>query len=292
MKLEIENPYAPIEELKLPLFAEKGIRVFLKREDLSHPFISGNKWRKLKYHLIDAAEQNKNHLVTFGGAYSNHILAAAAAGAKYQFKTTGIIRGEKVENPVLKLCEWFGMRLLFVSRTDYRNKEALYDYYFGSDPDAYFINEGGASALGERGVQEIFDDLNQMYDDIFCSVGTGSTLKGLIQAVKERNLLTVVHGISVLKGAESLDNLIEPSDRERARIYHQFHEGGYAKTTPELLDFIRHFTAQTGILMDQVYEGKMMKALFHLIESDQIIPGSKILTLHNGGLSGMISLLQ
>ncbi len=291
MKLFIENPYAPVEELKLPLFDQKGIQVFLKREDLSHPFISGNKWRKLKYHLIDATENNKNHLVTFGGAYSNHLLAAASAGACYHFKTSGIVRGEKVENPVLKLCEWFGMNLIFVSRTDYKNKALLCEKYFGSNPDTYFISEGGASDLGEQGVREILNDLNQSYDALFCSVGTGCTFKGLVQGVVERNLKTVVYGISVLKGAESLNDLIEPVNGNKARLFHQFHEGGYAKTTPELFKFIRQFSAQTGILLDQVYEGKMMNGLVKLIESNAFEPGSKILALHNGGLSGMLSLM-
>jgi 1-aminocyclopropane-1-carboxylate deaminase len=117
--LTIEAPYAPIEEVKLPLFEEKQLQVFIKREDLSHPYISGNKWRKLKYHLLHAEAMHKNTLVTFGGAYSNHLLATAAAGAKYKFKTYGFVRGEQVSNTVLQLCQLFGMQLQFVIKKNY-----------------------------------------------------------------------------------------------------------------------------------------------------------------------------
>jgi 1-aminocyclopropane-1-carboxylate deaminase len=124
--LQIEAPHAPIEEINMPLFKEKQVQVFIKREDLSHPYISGNKWRKLKYHLLHAEAMHKNTLVTFGGAYSNHLLATAAAGAKYGFRTFGFVRGEQVSNMVLQLCSIFGMQLQFVSRENYRNKEELF----------------------------------------------------------------------------------------------------------------------------------------------------------------------
>lgn len=287
----IENPYAPVEELSLPYFANKNLSLFIKREDLSHPFISGNKWRKLKYHLLAAKAQSKSHLVTFGGAYSNHLLATAAVGAKYNFKTTGYVRGEEVSNPVLKLCRWFGMHLYFVNRTLYKDKFSIFERNYGRDSNAFFIDEGGAGLTGEQGVMELLNDLDKNYDHIVCSVGTGSTFKALVQGVYERNLHCCVTGISVLKGAYNLDELVRQYPQHNRQIFHRFHQGGYAKTTPELLAFIQSFAAQTGILLDQVYEGKMMMAVYKLAEENYFKEHAKILVLHNGGLSGMLSLL-
>lgn len=289
--MQIKNPYAPVEELKVPLFENKGLHLFIKREDLSHPFISGNKWRKLKYHLIDARKNNKTELVTFGGAYSNHLLATAAAGAKYQFRTTGFVRGEEIVNPVLQLCEWFGMRLKFVSRSNYKEKKNLYDLHFGTDPNACFIDEGGAGENGEAGVRELLDDLSEPYDIIACSVGTGCTFKALVEGVLNKHWPTQVYGISILKGVYSLESLVQHIPQNYWQLFHQFHEGGYAKTNPELLAFIKLFASQTGVLLDQVYEGKMMLALHKLASEDFFKSGTRILVLHNGGLTGMLSLL-
>ncbi|MBC7383940.1 MAG: pyridoxal-phosphate dependent enzyme [Bacteroidia bacterium] len=287
----IENPYSPIEELNIPLFENKGLRLFIKREDLSHPFISGNKWRKLKYHLIEAAQLSKTHLVTFGGPYSNHLLATAAAGAKYHFKTTGFVRGEEVSNAVLKLCRWFGMQLHFVKRSDYKNRVEFFAQNYKSDSESYFIDEGGAGTTGETGVKELLGDLNVCYDYIVCSVGTGSTFKALVEGVCERRLNTKVYGISVLKGAENLNDLVQQYPQQYWQLLHNFHQGGYAKTTPQLIAFIQNFASISGVLLDQVYEGKMMMAIFELAQENHFKKGSKILALHNGGLNGLLSLL-
>src|SRR5471030_868604 len=138
--------YSPVQQLHDKLFDEKHIKVFIKRDDLIHPIISGNKWRKLKYILKRARAENKNHLVTFGGAYSNHLLATAAAAAKFGFKATGFVRGEPVDNDTLFLCRLHGMQLIFVDRGPYRDKPALFQKHFGGDEDAFFVGEGGASA--------------------------------------------------------------------------------------------------------------------------------------------------
>lgn len=290
MALHIPKPYAPIEPLYHDIFLQKGVEVFLKREDYSHPFISGNKWRKLKYHLLEAEQQGKTNLVTFGGAYSNHLLATAAAAAKYKLNSYGIVRGEKVENHLLKLCELFGMNLQFVSRTEYRNKEELFERYFGSDQSAYFIAEGGSGVMGEKGVAEILHETNmQTFDVILASVGTGGTLKGLIRGVKENSLSSKVHGIVVLKGAEEMKTEYAEFDENSYQLHFGFHHGGYAKYTSELQAFQKKFASQTGILLDLVYEAKMMWALFNLIESDYFLPGTKICALHNGGSVGLLS---
>src|SRR3978361_173092 len=159
--------YSPVQQISNKLFDEQGLKVFIKRDDLIHPFISGNKWRKLKYILKQAAAQNKTHLVTFGGAFSNHLLATAAAAAKFGFKATGIVRGEEVNNDTLFLCRLHGMNLLFTDRESYRDKSALFNKYFAGDADAFFIDEGGASAEGAKGCSELLHELTQSYDHIF-----------------------------------------------------------------------------------------------------------------------------
>jgi 1-aminocyclopropane-1-carboxylate deaminase len=289
-----EHLYAPIEQLHFDLLKEKQIELFIKREDLIHPFIAGNKWRKLTYILQDASSKNKKHLLTFGGAYSNHLLAVACAGAKYNYKTTGLVRGEEVNNHMLGLCKWFGMKLIFIDRESYRNKTKLFDEYFSENNEAYFINEGGAGELGAKGCGEILNGIENDYSHVFCSVGTGCTIEGLINYVKENKLHSSIEGVVVLKGGDFLQKQIEEKNFNEAnwRLHQGFHEGGYAKTTPELLAFIQNFSAQTGILIDQVYEGKMMKAIFTLAQENYFKKGSKILAIHCGGTLGMLSVVK
>jgi len=166
---------SPVQQIKNDLFKKQGLKVFIKRDDLIHPVISGNKWRKLKYILKKARAEKKTHLVTFGGAYSNHLLATAAAAAQFGFKSTGIVRGEQVSNDTLFLCRLHGMNLLFTDRETYRDKAGFFKRYFINDPDAFFIDEGGASAEGARGCSELIDELPGEYDHIFCACGTGTT---------------------------------------------------------------------------------------------------------------------
>src|ERR1700748_2645069 len=168
MKINLEI-FSPVHQINDKLFDDLGLKVFIKRDDLIHPIISGNKWRKLKYLLKKAQETNKTHLVTFGGAYSNHLLATAAAAAKFGFKATGIVRGEEVENDTLFLCRLHGMNLIFTDRDSYRDKQALFDKHFANDDQAFFIDEGGASPLGAKGCSELVDELTEAYDHIFCA---------------------------------------------------------------------------------------------------------------------------
>lgn len=292
MAFKPEKPYAPLEAIELPLLREKGIHLWLKREDLSHPFISGNKWRKLKYHLLAAQEQEKSLLVTYGGAYSNHVLATAAAGARYGFKTHALVRGESVSNFMLSLCKTFGMQLQFVSREEYKHKEILFEKYFGSNPMAFEIPEGGAGFAGELGVAELIEDLDTSMEhlQLFTSVGTGASFRGLLRGVLQHKLNWKVHGIVVLKGAEAMEDEMLDFEKARWQLHHRFHGGGYAKTNAELLGFINKFASQTGILLDQVYEAKMLLGLLTLIEEDSFEPGQNIVALHNGGLLGLSGL--
>ena len=166
MNIDLEI-YSPVHQINSKLFDEQGISVSIKRDDLIHPLISGNKWRKLKYLLKKAAHENKTHLVTFGGAFSNHLLATAAAATKFGFRSTGIVRGEQADNDTLFFCKLHGMQLIFVDRESYRDKYALFDQYFGDDESAFFIDEGGASPQGAQGCAELVDELTEYYDHIF-----------------------------------------------------------------------------------------------------------------------------
>lgn len=283
---------SPVQQIKNPLFDEKGLQVFIKRDDMIHPVISGNKWRKLKYTLANAYEAGKNHLVTFGGAYSNHLIATAAAAAKFGFKSTGFVRGEEVTNDTLFLCRLHGMQLIFVDRESYREKETLFDQYFGDDHSAFFIHEGGASVAAAQGCSELVVELPQTYDHLFCACGTGTTAAGILNGLQ--HLPTLFHAVPVLKGGEFIADEIKRYTTHNP-IYElntQYHFGGYAKTTPELINFIKDFIASTGILIEPVYTGKMMYALFDLASKNHFKPGSSILAIHTGGLIGLLGMKE
>lgn len=285
--------YSPLEEIRHPLFKEKRITVYLKRDDLIHPLISGNKWRKLKYLLLRAEELGKKHLVTFGGAWSNHLLATACAGAKFGFKTTGIVRGEEVQNDVLFFCRLFGMQLHFVSRERYRNRESLFKELFNNEQDSFFIDEGGASPEAAKGCSEIVAELPPDIDHIFSACGTGTTAAGIINGMAVSHLSTRFHGIPVLKNGEFLREEIRRYTREKHfELHTEYDFGGYAKTTPQLIHFIKEFSAATGILIDPVYTGKMMFALFDLIGKDYFKTEEKIVAVHTGGLFGLLGMKE
>jgi 1-aminocyclopropane-1-carboxylate deaminase len=281
---------SPVEQISDPLFIEKKVEVFVKRDDMIHPFISGNKWRKLKYILSNAESFNKKHLVTFGGAFSNHLLATACAAAKFGLKSTGIVRGEEVQNEVLMLCKLFGMMLIFTDRFSYRDKPSLYKTHFKDDPNAYFIDEGGAGELGVKGCAELVDELPENYDHIFCAAGTGTTAAGIIKSIAGREVTSQVHVIPVLKAGSFIETEIEKYTSHTFELHLNYSFGGYAKTTPELLTFIQNFCKSTGILIEPVYTGKMFFAMYDLIKKDSFCPGSKILAIHTGGLTGILGM--
>ncbi len=284
--------YSPEEEIFNPIFREKNIRVFVKRDDLIHPFISGNKWRKLKYNLREAKNLNKTHLITFGGAYSNHLLATAAASAKFGFKSTAFVRGEKVENQLLMMCRLFGMELIFTEREAYRDKQKLFNENFAEDVNSFFIDEGGSGELAVKGVAELVNELNQEYDHLFCASGTGTTAAGILRGLNNNKLNTKLHAVPVLKGGEFIRNEIlnYNSESDNFEIHLDYHFGGYAKTSPELLKFIQTFSSSSGILLDPVYTAKLFYALFDLIEKDYFEKNSKILAIHTGGLFGLLGM--
>lgn len=291
MNIDLEF-VSPVHQINNKLFAEKGIEVFLKRDDLIHPIISGNKWRKLKYILKKAVSENKTHLVTFGGAYSNHLLATAAAAATFGLKATGMVRGEEVNNDTLFLCRLHGMELLFTDRESYRDKPAFFLKYFGDNTEAFFIDEGGACADGAKGCSELLDELTETYDHIFCACGTGTTAAGIINGIQRLHLPTLFNAVPVLKNGgfikQEIDGfLIAPA---HYMLHTEYHFGGYGKTTPELINFVKQFVAATGILIEPVYTGKMLYALYSLAANNYFMPGSRILAIHSGGIWGLLGM--
>ncbi|WP_456238591.1 1-aminocyclopropane-1-carboxylate deaminase/D-cysteine desulfhydrase [Pedobacter jamesrossensis] len=264
----------------------------MKRDDLIDPYISGNKWRKLKYILEEAQSQKKTHLVTFGGAYSNHLVATAAAASRSGLKSTAFVRGEQVNNEMLLLCKLFGMNLLFTDRESYKDKPALFNQYFRENNDTYFIDEGGASNEAVIGCAEIIDDLKDTYDHIFCAAGTGTTAAGLFKGIQKHGLKTKLHVIPVLKNGSFIkDEILKYSPNADNLILHlNYHFGGYAKTTPELFEFIKSFTSKTGLLLDPVYTAKMFYAIVDLQQKNILNIDDKILALHTGGLLGIFGM--
>jgi 1-aminocyclopropane-1-carboxylate deaminase len=267
-----------IQTIPSDFFSEKEIEFSVLRLDLIHPQISGNKWFKLKYNLKEAKKLGHDTILTFGGAFSNHIHAAAIACQQEGFKSIGIIRGEKdsENNSTLSEAKKYGMQLEFISREEYKKRTdpgfiPSLKEKFG---ELYLIPEGGNNELGEKGCSEILPDNND-FDFIFCAVGTGTTFRGIKRSIQPVQKLI---GISVLKGAGELNS--DPG------IISGYHFGAYAKHTGELLNFKKKFEDETGIPLDYVYTSKLFYAVNDLISKGQIPAKSKVLVIHSGGLQG------
>lgn len=268
-----------------------NIRFTVKREDLLHPHISGNKFRKLKYNILQAKAQGKTCLLTFGGAFSNHIAATAAAGKEYGFNTIGIIRGEELaakisENPTLSFARDCGMQLQFISREAYRNKAEVYfteglREQFG---DFYLVPEGGTNALAVQGCEEILNEGDSAFTHICCAVGTGGTISGIINSALPHQK---VIGFPALKGAGLSDDICKFARKGDWQLVEDYHFGGYGKVTEELIVFINDFYAATGILLDPVYTGKLFFGVIDLIKKGYFPQDSDVLLIHTGGLQGI-----
>lgn len=282
---------SPLQRIITRQTEDSGIELFIKRDDLLHPGISGNKWRKLKYNLIELKASGKEGIVTLGGAFSNHLHAVAVAGKVFGISTIGIVRGEKPAqlSKTLLACLESGMKLHFVSRGSYKEKggseevQALISKY----PSFLFIPEGGENEAAKKGCAEIINELDFTPDYVCVPCGTGTTLAGLVQSNQQK---TKFLGFPVLKGAENtiIEN-IETSSRVNVyQLISDYHFGGYAKHTTELLDFIRSFEKETGIILEQVYTGKMLFGIMDLISKGFFPKRSKIVTIHTGGLQGRL----
>jgi len=291
------NLPSPVTQIKTPLLVEKKIKLFIKRDELIHPVIQGNKWRKLKYNLIEAQKTNCRTLLSFGGAYSNHLHALAYAGKQLGIKTIGIIRGEAPQplNPCLQDMQNWGMQLKFIKRIDYKQKNNpdFLKYLKQQLGDFYLIPEGANNAQGIKGCAEILKELQEPYDVICCEVGSGTMLSSLIQ--NDINPHTQYLGFAVMKNAQLDDDIcnslkmIEKSATQLPawKINHAYHFGGFAKTTEELNHFIKAFKQQHNIQLEPVYSGKMLWGIFDLISKDHFKPDATILAIHGGGLQGL-----
>jgi 1-aminocyclopropane-1-carboxylate deaminase len=275
----------------IPINLPKGISLVIKREDLIHPFVSGNKFRKLKYNLLQAKAENQSTLLTFGGAYSNHIAAVAYAGKENGFQTIGVIRGDelgdKIEsNPTLKFAQECGMQFEFVSRETYRLKtEATYLEQLQQQYGAfYLIPEGGTNAFAIQGCEEILTPEDASFDYVACAIGTGGTISGIINSVLPHQK---VLGFPALKGDFLQDEIRNFVRQDNWELITDYHFGGYGKVTNDLIDWINQFYEQTQIPLDPVYTGKMVFGIVDLIAKNYFPENAKILLIHTGGLQGI-----
>ena len=289
----MDNPKTPVVELSNTLTREKGLQLFLKRDDLIHPAISGNKWRKLKYNLIEAQRLGMDKILTFGGAFSNHIYATAAASKACNLQSIGLIRGEysRLDNPTLTFAKEMGMVLHRVAKKDYQNKEALIEKF--ADDKTYVIPEGGSNLHALRGVAEMVEEtIAQLEREAITwvtSVGTGGTMTGIIAGAAGRG---EVLGFSSLKGnflAAEVKKIIQLAELDFSNwtVNNAFHFGGYAKYDEHLIDFINQFKSEYEIQLEPLYNGKMMYGLFELIREDYFKRGTTIVAIHTGGLQGI-----
>ena len=270
---------------------DRNIEVYIKREDLIHPFVSGNKFRKLKYNLAEAKKKNVTTLLTFGGAFSNHIAAVAAAGKMTGFKTIGIIRGDEladkvVNNPTLKFASENGMQLEFVAREMYRSKtdEAFLSKLKQQFGDYYLIPEGGTNELAVKGCTEILTEEDKKFNYVTCAVGTGGTISGIIQSCTSNQQ---VLGFPALKGDFLQNEIRNFVTNSNWQLIKGFEFGGYGKVTTELVAFMNAFYEETQILLDPIYTAKMVFGVRSLVNDGFFPDNSKILMVHTGGIQGI-----
>ncbi len=281
---------AATSEIDLPDLRERDVRLWIRREDELFPGLSGNKYRKLKYNLREMQRAGHHTLLTFGGAYSNHIHAVAGAGRQFGFCAIGVIRGEELAdaplNPTLADARDAGMHLHFVSRRDYarrHTREYLRELLEHFGP-AYLLPEGGTNQAAVRGCAEILNESDAGYDRVCCSVGTGGTLAGLAAAAAPGQQ---VRGYAALKASGLEASLREWIPGEHWTLSGEYHFGGYARIDARLVRFINDFRTKTGVPLDPVYTGKMLYGILEETRQGQFQPGTRILAIHTGGLQGI-----
>lgn len=291
----IELTNVRVEKLPSARYESAKLQVEVLRTDLIHPVISGNKWFKLRFYVELVQSGKYKGIVTMGGAFSNHLVATAAAGALYGFPVVGLVRGEepKAYSPSLQEMKELGMKLHFFSREDYKNLAYISQWAQKHYPDYLFIEEGGKGLDGIKGAATMADlcDFNT-YTHILCAVGTGTMLSGLLSSsTPEQN----VWGIPVLKISEGNDSdlyqyIAGSYSSKKITLWYEFHEGGYARSTPALLKFMDQWYKEFNIPSDFVYTGKLFKAFEKLVIQKKFPENSKILLIHSGGLQGNRSL--
>ncbi|SNR17189.1 1-aminocyclopropane-1-carboxylate deaminase/D-cysteine desulfhydrase [Tenacibaculum jejuense] len=283
------------QQIFLKQLQDSDVELWMKREDKIHPYVSGNKFRKLKYNILEAKRSQKETIVTFGGAYSNHIVATAVAGNLSNIKTVGIIRGQELadnfnkvlkENNTLHVAYTNGMQFEFITREAYRNKneESFINKLKEKYGDFYLIPEGGTNSLAVKGCEEILSSEDQKFDYICTAVGTGGTIAGLINAANENQKII---GFPALKGDFLKDEIIKFTKSNHWSLNTNYHFGGYGKFNKELIEFINQFKLETQIPLDPIYTGKMLYGIVDMMLKKQFKKGSKILIIHTGGLQGI-----
>jgi 1-aminocyclopropane-1-carboxylate deaminase len=284
------------QQIFLPLLEEKKVELFIKREDKIHSFVSGNKFRKLKYNILETKRLQEKTLLTFGGAFSNHILATAVAGKIAGLETIGVIRGDELgndlqktlaNNSTLKQAHKNGMQFHFVSRESYREKttKSFINSLRNTFGNFYLIPEGGTNDLAIKGCEEILTNGDDKFDNVCVAVGTGGTISGLINSAKSHQK---VIGFPALKGGflqQEIEGFID--EKENWNLISDYNFGGYAKYNESLISFINQFCAETNIPLDPIYTGKMLFGIVDLIKKDYFSENSKILIIHTGGLQGI-----
>ena len=278
------------QEINLPSLKKYNVNIFVKREDLIHPIISGNKFRKLKYNIEKAIKDKKNEIISFGGAYSNHLLALAFVGKLSNLKTIGIIRGEELKqkklNSTLKRCKDFGMKFIFISRNEYKRRNEI--KYINSIKvkfrNAFIVPEGGTNYLGVKGCEEILNKEDSFFDVICCPVGSGGTISGLINS---KNNVQKILGFSALKNSKIKNVITKFVNNNDWKVFDDMFFGGYSKVDYDLVNFINKTYDQTGILFDPIYNSKMLFQIIYMISNDQWPFGKNILLINTGGMQSI-----
>lgn len=279
------------QTVDIPILYENKVSLTIKREDLIHPLISGNKFRKLKFNLLQATQEGFDTILSYGGAFSNHIAAVACAGKAAGFKTVGVIRGEELqgkwrENPTLKLAHEQGMRFHFVSRDAYRKKETpseikRLEALFGR---IYRLPEGGSNVLAVKGCEEILTEGDSHFDIICVSVGTGATIAGISNSADSKQCIL---GFPALRGNFLKEDIRKFAHKENWSLQTDYHFGGYARVNPELINFINEFKRKTQIPLDPIYTGKLLYGILDMVKGGVFRPNTKILAIHTGGLQSI-----
>lgn len=289
-------PHSPLQRLELPLFEQCGVEVWCKRDDLIDPMLSGNKWRKLKYALLAAAKDNIHTLLSFGGAYSNHLHALAAAGARFGFATRAIVRGEasSASNATLSPCRQWGMQLTFVDRQTYRRRHDPAWLASLAEPGLMLLAEGGSGPLALDGVGELVAEVPFSPDLWVLPCASGGTLAGLLKVKRPDEK---VLGIAVIKGGTALRDTVTKLWPGAAcdphwRIALEHHDGGYARFSSELWQWLQTVTMQTGLPLEPVYSGKALWGLCRELAAGRIQRGSRIVFVHTGGMQGLAGLKE
>lgn len=282
---------SPVKIVKHNLLATSGIQLSAKREDLIHEYVSGNKWRKLKYNLEYTKANNIKKIITFGGPFSNHIHATAAACKYYNLESIGLIRGEYDPlNPTLQFAQSCGMNLEFIDRTSYRQKEnsKIVQNFLSTQESYYLIPEGGSNDLAYEGLQELSEEINQSnFDIILVSAGTGGTATGIIKHLNPSKELWIFSSLkSDYLHQEILKNL-DPKKHHQLKFISSYHYGGYGKSPESLIEFINTFSAETQIPIDPIYNGKLISGFLEMVVQGQIDNSKSYLWIHTGGLQGI-----